>query len=252
MKSMSVSDNRLFGNRTSMRATVTAVAAACLLALPAASAQQPATPSQTLNRGQTNPLSADELYRGWRASGIIGQPVISKAQQKLGLVRNLVLADNGQVESLLVEGKGAAGLPEFVFKLPWQRVDTSNLPKRIIADITSGELPEYGLFPGKEGVAELPGEFRASQVIGDIARLQAGQGYGYVSDLVFSRNGKLLAIAITRDALGRGGTYAFRYPGTTGRWDPRMSYYGLPYITEEQATEAAIRIDSSRFEGIGG
>jgi hypothetical protein len=31
-----------------------------------------------------------------------------------------------------------------------------------------------------------------------------------------------------------------------------MSYYGLPYITKEQATQAAIRIDVNRFEGIGG
>jgi hypothetical protein len=225
--------------------------AVCLVAFHPASAQQPAT-TPSPNTGQTNPLTADDLYRGWRASGLIGQPVLSKSQQNLGLVRNLVLADSGQVESLLIEGKGAAGLPEFVFRIPWQRVDTGSLPKRIIADIASGELPEYGLFPGKQGAAELPGEFRASQVIGDIARLQAGQGYGYVSDLAFSRDGKLLALVITRDAAGRGGTYAFRYPGTTGRWDPRMSYYGLPYITKEQATQAAIRIDVNRFEGIGG
>ena len=31
-----------------------------------------------------------------------------------------------------------------------------------------------------------------------------------------------------------------------------MSYYGLPYITDEQATRAAIRIDSSRFDGTEG
>ena len=247
---MEIRSTRNSSNRASMPLPVMAVAA-CLVALHPAAAQQPAT-APSLNTSQTNPLSADDLYRGWRASGLIGQPVLSKSQQNLGLVRNLVLADNGQVEGLLIEGKGTAGLPEFVFRIPWQRVDTGDLPKRIVADIASGQLPEYGLFPGKQGTAELPGEFRASQVIGDIARLQAGQGYGYVSDLAFSRDGKLLAVVITRDAAGRGGTYAFRYPGTTGRWDPRMSYYGLPYITDEQATRAAIRIDSTRFESIGG
>ena len=250
---MNFRGNSELGKRARMSAVVMAVAAACLLASPPVSAQQPATtPGQIVNPGQTSPLSADDLYRGWRATGVIGQPVLSKSQQKLGVVRNLVLADNGQVESLLIEGRGATGLPEFVFRIPWQRVETGNLPKRVIADITGGELPEYGLFPGKKGVAELPSEFRASQVIGDIARLQAGQGYGYVSDLVFSRDGKLLAVVITRDAAAGGGTYAFRYPGTTGRWDPRMSYYGLPYITDEQAARAAIKVDSSRFEGVGG
>lgn len=245
---MNLRNSHVSSNRQWITA-ISVAAAVCLLAPPPASAQQPAiTPSQIVSPGQL-PLSADDLYAGWRASAVIGQPIMSGSRQKLGVVRNLVLADNGQVESLLVEGKGTTGLREFVFRIPWQRVKTNDLPKRVIADITSGEQPEYGLFPGSNGVAALPGEFRATQVIGDTARLQAGQGYGYVSDLLFTRPGKLLAVVVTRDATAGGGSYAFRYPGTTGRWDPRMSYYGLPYVTDEQAAKAATSVDLSRFEG---
>lgn len=230
-------------------AAVTAMTLICVSASSPTLAQQPASaPSQIGNPGHTPLLSAEDLYGGWRASAVIGQPLLS-GSRKLGVVRNLVLADDGQVQSLLIEGTGTTGLRDFVFLIPWQRVETGDLPKRVTADIASGEMPEYGLFPARKGVPSLPSEFRASQVVGDIARLQAGQGYGYVSDLVFSRLGKMLAVVVTRDAAAGGGSYAFRYPGTTGRWDPRLSYYGLPYITEEQAANAAIKLDTDRFKG---
>jgi sporulation protein YlmC with PRC-barrel domain len=223
------------------------------LALPStALAQREAAQAQTreaaAGKVQATPLAADALYRGWRVSRILGKPVTSRSGQELGMVRNLVLADDGSVEALVVEGIGTTRLPEFVFRIPWQRIVASDLPRRITADIASGDIPEYGMFPGTPGAATMPSAFRVSAVIGDFARLQAGQGYGYVSDMVFTPDGKLLAILVTRDATGGGGTYAFGYPGTTGRWDPHFSYYGLPYVTAEQATRAAVRVDHARFE----
>lgn len=85
-------------------------------------------------------------------------------------------------------------------------------------------------------------------MIGDYTRLQAGQGYGYVSDLVFSQDGKLLDVLVSRGASAGGGTYAFSYPDDTGKWSPGMSYYGLPYVTGDQATRAGVRVDLSRFD----
>ena len=80
---MDIRSSHNSSNRTSMPVPIMAIAV-CLVALHPASAQQSATtPSQTFNTGQTNPLSADDLYRGWRASGLIVQPVLSKSQQKL-------------------------------------------------------------------------------------------------------------------------------------------------------------------------
>jgi hypothetical protein len=93
-----------------------------------------------------------------------------------------------------------------------------------------------------------PDEFRITQVIGDYARLQAGQAYGYVGDAVFSPSGALLAVLIVRDATAGGGTFAFGFPGSIGAWNPRVGYYGLPYVTAEQAGLAALRVDAGRFE----
>ena len=53
---------------------------------------------------------------------------------------------------------------------------------------------------------------------------------------------------ISRAAQAGGGTYAFPYPGTTGRWDPAMSYCGLPFVTEGQARETRLRTDPKQFQ----
>jgi hypothetical protein len=118
----------------------------------------------------------------------------------------------------------------------------------VAVDLSTGQWPQYGLFPGTDGVMTLPREFRLTEVLGDYARLQTGYGYGYVTDVVFSGDGRMIAVLISRDAAAGGGTFAFPYPGTTGPWDPALSYYGLPFVTESQATMAGLRVDPKRFK----
>jgi hypothetical protein len=77
--------------------------------------------------------------------------------------------------------------------------------------------------------------------------LQTGLAFGYVSDIIFSPDANMLAVLVLRDATAGRGLYAFGFPGTTGRWDPSAGYYGLPYVTTDQANAAAIRVDPKRF-----
>jgi hypothetical protein len=199
---------------------------------------------------QVVPLSPENLYRGWLASQVIGRKLASKADHDLGRVRNLLVGRDGQIEALVVEGNGTTESREFMFRVPWQRIDASALPRRIIADVTDGRSPTYGIFPGTPGIPEEPSEFAVSEVIGDNARLQAGQGYGYVSDVVFSSDGNMSAVLVTREARAGGGTFAFGFPKSPiAQWNPGASYYGLPYVTPEQADGAAVSVDLDRFRG---
>lgn len=191
---------------------------------------------------------ANTVYDGYRASRLLGSAVFSLKGEYLGAVRNVIMADDGQIISLLVEGLRTKNEPEFISRIPFERVLRPLHQGAIVADFSDLRSREYGLFiePGA-GRAE-PHEFSISKVIGDYARLQAGQGYGYVSDLVFDHGGKLAAVVISRDAAAGGGTYAFPYPGQTGRWSPRLSYYGLPYVTADQANKAGLRLDMKEFQ----
>ncbi|MDA9420724.1 MULTISPECIES: PRC-barrel domain-containing protein [Bradyrhizobium] len=85
-----------------------------------------------------------------------------------------------------------------------------------MADFSDLRSREYGLFVDPGQAQDEPHEFSISKVIGDYARLQAGQGYGYVSDLVFDDGGKLAAVVISREASAGGGTYAVPYRAKRG------------------------------------
>lgn len=191
---------------------------------------------------------ATTVYDGYRASRLLGSAVFSLKGEYLGAVRNVVMADDGQIVSLLVEGFRTKDQPEFISRIPFKRVLRPLHEGAIVADFSDLRSREFGLFVDPGQAEAEPHEFTISKIIGDYARLQAGQGYGYVSDLVFDSGGKLAAVVISREASAGGGTYAFPYPGQTGRWSPKLSYYGLPYVTVDQANKAGLRLDMKEFQ----
>jgi len=222
---------------------------AALAFVPSALAQglnpavQPQLPSQIIQ------LSPHALYEGWRARQLIGQAVMRKGGTEIGTVRDLISDTDGRLSALIVEGGGVSGASDAIYRIPWRAVDLTPGRDGITIDLSdSSKTSQYSLFPGIEAVATLPREFRLTEVIGDYARLQTGYGYGSVTDAVFDKDGRLIAVLISRDVASGGGTFAFPYPGTAGRWDPGASYYGLPFVTEAQAEAAGIRIDPKQFK----
>lgn len=192
-------------------------------------------------------ISANDLYRGLLASELLSRKIVSRAETILGGVRNLVIGDDGQAKALLVEADRDGAGKEFLFRVPWNDADFSSNPDRIVVDIGDARDPRFRLFDDNGG--PLPAEFAVSAVIGDYARLRAGQGYGYVRDIVFDESGRVLAVLVTRDAQAGGGTVAFAFPDTPAQsWNPHASYYGLPYVTLQQAQTAALAVDLTRFQ----
>ncbi|WP_291862308.1 PRC-barrel domain-containing protein [Bradyrhizobium sp.] len=229
-----------------MRRRAGLVAAVCgyLLAPEMAFAQQPST--QTLP--QVVPLTAQGVHQGWRASDVLGDGVLSGANDELGTVKNILIGRDGRIEALIVESVRRPDVPEFVFRIPWNRVVGITDPDHIVADIPLGQRQQFGLDPDRRDGAVSSDQFPVTEIIGDYARLQAGQAYGYVSDVVFTKDGRMLAVLVTRDGVSSGGTYAFGFPREPAdRWSATASYYGLPYVTQEHANAAAVRIDATRF-----
>ncbi|MBM1170015.1 PRC-barrel domain-containing protein [Microvirga arabica] len=213
-------------------------------------AQQQNPAVQPRLEGQVSQLSPDLLYTGWRAQQLLGQPVMRKGGNRIGTVRDLIIDADGRLAAMVMEGGGALGIPDAVYRIPWDEVDLTPGQDGVSTGLANNsEKPQYGLFPGTEGVPTAPREFRLTEVLGDYARLQTGYGYGYVSDAVFDKSGRLIAVLIARDVASGGGTYAFPYPGTTGRWDPAAGYYGLPFVMDSQAQMAGLRVDPTKFKG---
>ena len=191
----------------------------------------------------TSSLS-ETLYDGLRASRLIDSHVFSREAAYLGRVHNLSIRDDGLIEALILERERVGATGDAVFRVPWDRIAQPIHPGVLIADVKDTHAPELGLFPEPKPEGK---DFLVSEVLAEYARLQAGQGYGYVKDAVFGSNGRLLAILIARDVQAGGGTFAFAYPGRTGKWSPDMSYYGLPFITADQATKNGLRVAPEKF-----
>jgi sporulation protein YlmC with PRC-barrel domain len=209
--------------------------------------------SLTAVRAETN-SSKDEkaqlaqmLYDGVRASQLLGSNVVSKTGQHLGKIRNIVLADDGTVRGFIAEQTGDGVRPEFMFRLPWKQVVLPIRPGNLVADLDPSHM--FGLFPlAKDDHDNRKPDLPVTEIIGDYARLQTGRGYGYVNDVVLTPEGRMLAVLVTRDTAEGGGTFAFSYPGRTGRWSPDWSYYGLAFITSDQANGAGLKVDSRKFK----
>lgn len=212
--------------------------------LAAGKAADTAKGAATATGPQVVPLTAKSLYQGWRASRLLGRDAVSQSGEKVGTVRNIVIGLDGRIAALIVEGTGSNGHPEFVYRIPWGKIQIPNHSNWVIADTLPFPRSEDGLLETEQARSKSTNEFTVTAVIGDYARLRAGQAYGYVSDVVFA-DGQMLAILVTRDFVAGGGTFAFGFPRTVGRWNPAAGYYGLPYVTAKQANAAAVRVQSA-------
>ncbi|MET4216582.1 sporulation protein YlmC with PRC-barrel domain [Bradyrhizobium sp. LB14.3] len=84
----------------------------------------------------------------------------------LGAVRNVTLADDGQIDSLLVEGFRTKNEPEFISRIPFNRVLRPLHEGAIVADFSDLRSREYGLFVDTDQAQAEPHEFSVSKVIG--------------------------------------------------------------------------------------
>ncbi len=62
-----------------------------------------------------------------------------------------------------------------------------------------------------------------SEIIGDLARLKNGIGYGRVSNIVFGKGGRMLGVLVGRDVGYGAGVYGYPFYGYGYGWTP-----GLP------------------------
>jgi len=233
--------------------------AAAVLCMPlAANAQQGMADGEREISGRGAGASADQpdavvdqrlLYDGWRARDLLGEAAADSSGRQIGVIQDLLIDANGRIVAAVVEGGGIVGVPDTVFRIPWRFVrDVRGGGVRV--DLSpDGRLPEY-TFSTPNGVPTWPREYRITEVIGDAVRLRTGYLYGTVTDVVFDRAGRTTFVIVAGTPhLGTAlGTVAFPFNGMTGAWDPGASYFGLPFVVPEQARQAAIPVDRSRFD----
>lgn len=193
----------------------------------------------------------DDLYSsGWTVEALFNRTaVMDKSGEEIGDVENVLIGEDGQILSLIVEVGGFWDIGDTHVSVPWDEVTLGSDMSEITVPVNEENLDEYsvfaddGYFFASEADKTQPvdddlqtGErvFKATELIGDYAYLTGSEEYGYVSDLVFNEEeGKLQAVLIDGAASGMAGTYAYPFYGYDYDWHPSLTYYALPYDSEE-------------------
>lgn len=196
---------------------------------------------------RARPVSAEALYKGVRASQLMDQDVHGPNGNQLGEVEDILVNADGQVTAIVVEGGGFLDIGDAAFRVKWSDVNLTPGRDGVQVPITENKAERRGLFDGPETVATGAREFRLSELIGDYTRLRGGMGYGRVSDVVLSREGKVLGVLVTRDIGWGGGLFGYPFYGYGYGFDPGYNYYAMPFATAEEAARAP-RLDRKRFE----
>ena len=191
----------------------------------------------------------DDLYNGGVSVEelIDGMDVIGPTGDDIGEVENVLFGPGGRVVALVAEVGGFWDIGDTHISVPWDMVQPGT--DNVLIPVTEETVGDYSIFNDNvtyldaanqiqqvegDGIGKVetgPRVWRATDLIGDYARVKRGDrfgNYGYVNDLII-RNGQIAATVVSPDSgYGRGGSYAYPYPGYTAG-----DYYNLPYAEDE-------------------
>ncbi len=211
----------------------------------------------------------DQLYaEGISVEQLLDAEVSGPTGDEIGDVENVVFGKDGKVLSIIAEIGGFLEIGDTHVNIPWDQVRVGAEADEITVPLTQETIEEYSLFAdplltateattevqaveGDNAGVALTGlrAWRATEVIGDYARLREGEGftnYGYVDDLII-RNGEIAAVVVGADVgWGTPGMYAYPYYGYGYGWRPGLGYYDLPYSREDVGTMRPF--DHERFD----
>jgi sporulation protein YlmC with PRC-barrel domain len=211
----------------------------------------------------------DELYAGGTSvENLIDAEVTGPTGEEIGYVENVLFGAEGQVLSIVAEIGGFIDIGDTHVNVPWNEVQVGDEGDEVSIPVTQETIEDYTIFAdpvvrtfeASTVIEEVEGDnlgmvqtglrvWRATELIGDYARLRDGEGfanYGYVDDLIVT-DGTLAAVVVAPDpAWGYPGYYAYPYYGYGYGWYPGYPYYDLPY--EQADVEGLEPFEYQNFE----
>ncbi len=187
------------------------------------------------------------LYTGWLAGALVGVEVQGLRGDELGAVRDLVLSPDGTIKAMAVEASGMLGLGEAEFLVPWTEVEIGPLPDTILVQAVDADVPS--LIRGSAAFERTAADWRIADLLGRPVHLVGQRAFGTVKDLVFGRDGTLLAVLVSPDG---GGDGPYAYPWALALVDRRTGVVHLPGTPEQLRTSGPFglnRLGTGIFAG---
>ena len=211
-------------------------------------------------------LDYEGLYtEGMSVEDLLDAAVTGPTGDDIGEVENVLFDQDGRVLSIIAEVGGFLEMGDTHVNVPWDRVEILESGEELMIPLTQDRIEDYTLLTddyvtatdASSDLEEVGGDnagvvgtgpqvWRATDLIGDTARLREGDGYvgyGYVDDLIL-RDGMIAAVVANPDAgLGLRGPYAYPYR----TFEPGLGTYDLPYGRAD--IEGLEPFDDDRLDG---
>ena len=200
----------------------------------------------------------DELYQGGVSAERYMEDVIVYGEngEEIGNIEDILIGPDGKVLSVIAEVGGFWDIGDTHVSVPFDMVEANAAGDGITVPVTEDNVGDYGFMDGWREArisaesaetdvvsevddAEVSRAWRATELIGDTARVRNGENetyrnYGYINDLILS-NGMVTAVVVDLGARGMG-YRAYPYYGRgagTGNWNAGSAYYDTPYSGDD-------------------
>lgn len=185
----------------------------------------------------------DRIYRtaGVRAENLLGSQVTGIDGEEIGELENAIFNGDGEMVGIVAEVGGFWDIGDRHIAVAFERVDF--IDSGVSIPVSEGNVDEFELF-GQDFVsaaafepAEGPvgGNWRLTDLVDDYAVLNNGERFGYVDDVLISRDGEIQAVVVESAEAFGGETYAYPFDGYGYGWQPGAIGWEIPY-DEQQAT----------------
>lgn len=205
----------------------------------------------------------EEIYEkgGIKADSLMDAEVFGENEGEIGSVENVLITRDNKIAAIIAEVGGFWNIGDTHVLVPWEEVELHEDGVRV--PVTEDNADDYGLFASNEyitqqdlsqtqqvdeGLEAGAGVWKLTDLLDDYATVGEGVGYGYIDNILFSREGEVQAVIVETGTGYGSGTYAYPFYGYGYGWSPGHTAYFLQYNEDEVGGMKSF--DYERYDGL--
>ncbi|CAM3918344.1 PRC-barrel domain-containing protein [Vreelandella rituensis] len=205
----------------------------------------------------------EDIYEagGIRADRLMDAEVFGDNQEEIGSVENVLITQDNKIAAIIAQVGGFWDIGDTHVLVPWEEVELHE--DGVMIPVTEDNADEYGLFASDEYITKQelsqtqqveddletgPGIWKLTDLLDDYATVGEAIGYGYIDNMLFSREGEVQAVIVEPDSDYGAGTYAYPFYGYGYGWAPGYPAYSLQYDADEVGEMESF--DYERYEDL--
>lgn len=205
----------------------------------------------------------EEIYEqgGIRADHLMDAEVFGENEDEIGSVENVLVTQDNKIAAIIAQVGGFWDIGDTHVLVPWDEVEIHEDGVRV--PVTEENAEDYGLFASDEYITQEDlsqtqqvdddietgiGVWKLTDLLNDYATVGEGVGYGYIDNMLFSREGEVQAVIVESDTGYGGGAYGYPFYGYGYGWNPDQTSYYLQYSEDEVGVMEDF--DYDRYDGL--